>query len=62
MAWGIYAQYKIQNAPMLALFLEYAEGDLGIISDLLSDGRRRQKPRHRTLLAEAHLKSENRNV
>ena len=47
------AWLKQQVAPTLATVVEGHGGDLGYVVDLLEDGRRRQKARHRALLASA---------
>ena len=47
------AWLRQQVAPTLAIVVEARGGDLDYVSGFLEDGRRRQKPRHRALLASA---------
>ena len=40
-----------QNAPTLAMLLQYRGGDLSAIAEYVRDGRRRLRPKHLALLA-----------
>jgi len=46
------AWLRQQVAPTLAIVVEARGGDLDYVSAFREDGKRRQKPRHRALLAE----------
>ncbi len=49
---GTKAWMKQQMGPTLSIIVEADGGDLDYVMELLQDGRKRQKPRHRALLAE----------